>query len=358
MPVVTLLRCALELGPAVTATRGSRRRWYKGPMRISLLAAGLAAALAVSVTAPPAQARPRQLGTTFPADFPVIVDASLGTPLIGFGSDDGPVAHTPVIFLHGNNDTPFPTACNPYGDLHDVATYFLRHGYRASELWGLGYQGDQCDLLVDPTIRSSLAHTASANVADLRQFVSAVLAYTGADQVDIVAHSLGGTVAREWMRQDDAYGIVRALVTVAGPHHGIINCSPSPANYFQLPASGGFTPDSAVCVELGAATTPFLGVLNAGDETPGPTRYLTIRSADRDFVYLPVDDGAFPAVPALDRTGQPADFSASPALDGARNVVLTGQGVHDPLLGTAHLGIWNSPETWRAALKFLRPSRR
>jgi pimeloyl-ACP methyl ester carboxylesterase len=263
-----------------------------------------------------------------------------------------------VIFLHGNNDTPYPTACNPlYGDAHDFAEYFLEHGYRPAELWGLGHQGDQCDLLADQTIRSSLSHTSAASVPDLRRYVHAVLDYTGADQVDIVAHSLGGTVAREWLREDDAYGLVRRLVTVASPHHGIINCSPSPLNYWQLPASGGFVPTSAVCVELGAATTPFLSALNAGDETPGPTRYLTIRNGDVDFVYLPFDDGAFPAVAALDRNGLPADFSRSPALAGATNRSLTGQGIYDETLGTAHLGIWNSPETWRAALRFLRPSR-
>jgi pimeloyl-ACP methyl ester carboxylesterase len=324
-----------------------------------LLRAAVVVAVAVGMTtAAPAQAKERELGTSFPADFPVILDTSLGTPLIGFGSSEGPVAHTPVIFLHGNNDTPYPTVCNPlYGHGHDFAEYFLDHGYRPSELWGLGYQGDQCDLLADQTIRSSQSHTAMASVPDVRRFVHAVLDYTGAERVDIVAHSLGGTVARQWLREDNAYGLVRRLVTVASPHHGIINCSPSPLNYWQLPASGGFVPTSAVCVELGAATTPFLSALNAGDETPGPTRYLAIRNNDFDFVYLPFDDGAFAGVPALDRNGLPADFSQSPALAGAASLSLTGQGIYDETLGTAHLGIWNSPDTWRATLKFLRPSR-
>src|SRR5262245_39583737 len=80
-----------------------------------------------------------QVGTTFPADFPVILDASLGVPVIGFGAA-GRVKHTPVIFLHGNNDTPFPTTCNLLGKIHDMAQFFADHGYAASELWGLGYQ--------------------------------------------------------------------------------------------------------------------------------------------------------------------------------------------------------------------------
>jgi hypothetical protein len=65
-------------------------------------------ALAVASTA----AAAGTVGTTFPAGFPVLPDASLGTPVLGFGAA-GPVVHTPVIFLHGNNDTPYPTTCSP-----------------------------------------------------------------------------------------------------------------------------------------------------------------------------------------------------------------------------------------------------
>src|SRR5712664_4285268 len=112
------------------------------------------------------------LGTTFPADFPRIVDASLGVPVIGFGSDLGEVERVPVIFLHGNNDTPFATACNPFGYIHNLAQFFLDQGYSPRELWGLGYQGDQCDLIASPTNRSGFAHSTEANVPDLRAFVA------------------------------------------------------------------------------------------------------------------------------------------------------------------------------------------
>ena len=82
------------------------------------------------------------VGTSLPADFPVILDASLGTPVLGFGAS-GPVERTPVILLHGNNDTPFATACNPYGRIQALAQYLSDHGYATSELWGHGYQCDQ-----------------------------------------------------------------------------------------------------------------------------------------------------------------------------------------------------------------------
>ena len=80
---------------------------------------------------------------------------------------------------------------------------------------------------------------------------------TGARQVDIVAHSLGVTVAREWMFQDNAYNMVRSLVAIEGPNHGIIDCSPDPLNFFELPADGGFIPTSAICDEYGKEDTRF-----------------------------------------------------------------------------------------------------
>jgi pimeloyl-ACP methyl ester carboxylesterase len=313
------------------------RRW------ITVLVAAL-------VLAPAASAG---VGTSFPPGFAVPTDASLGVPVLGFGAP-GPVTRTPVIFLHGNNDTPYPTSCNPaFGRIQSMADYFLARGYALGELWALGYQGDQCDLLVTPTNRSGEAHTTLANVPDLRAFVGAVLDYTGAQRVDIVGHSLGVTLAREWMRQDDVFFKVRRFVAIDGPNHGIVNCSPSPLNYWQLPALGGFTPDSAICREYGAADTPFLRALNHGREARGRTQFLVLRNADTSFVYFSKQDGLIGPVPAEDRLGRPHDFSESARLKGTLNVDLTGQGQYDDVLGTAHLGTLNSPESWQRAFEFL-----
>jgi hypothetical protein len=58
-------------------------------------------------------------------------------------------------------------------------------------------------------------------------------------------------------------------------------------------------------------------------------------------------------VPAENRNGLPHDFSQSARIEGARNVDLVGQGVHDSVLLSTHLGILNSPDTWQIALKYL-----
>jgi pimeloyl-ACP methyl ester carboxylesterase len=314
--------------------------------------------------APPSPARATEsdltVGTTLPADFPVIENFYLGVPIIGFGSDRGLGEHVPVIFVHGNNDSPFPTLCNPFGYIHNFAQFFLDHGYRPGDLWGVGYQGDQCDLLKDETHRSGVSHTTAAAVPILRQFVHAVMKFTGARRVDIVAHSLGVTVTREWLLQDNAYALVRGFVAVDGPNHGIINCSPSPLNFYQLPANGGFTPNSAVCDEYGSDHTQLLSVLNVAGESTGPTRYLVIRNVFRatpesgDFVYISAQDGPFlPSVPAEDRDGNAHDFSASALLAGAPHLDFAGEGKFDAVLGSAHLGLLNSPDSWNAALNFL-----
>jgi hypothetical protein len=122
-----------------------------------------------------------------------------------------------------------------------------------------------------------------------------VIGFGSRGRVDIVAHSLGVTATREWLLQDNAYHLVRSLVAIDGPNHGIIDCSPSPANYFQLPA-----------------------------------------------------------VPAQDRDGNAHDFSNSAMLAGAPSIDLVAQGQYDLVLGTSHLGIVNSPQTWQSALEFLR----
>ena len=81
---------------------------------------------------------------------------------------------------------------------------------------------------------------------------------------------------------------------------------------------------------------------------------LVVRNADTSFVYFPLQDGVIFPVPAIDSFGVPTDFSRSAPLRGARQLDLTGQGAYDPILGTTHLGILNSPQTWEATVTFLR----
>lgn len=302
------------------------------------------------------------IGTAFPADFPVILDASLGIPVIGFGGA-GPAQRTPVIFLHGNGGTPYDntSTCAILGaNIRGMAQHFADNGYALSELWALGYQGNQC--VVDPVsgfmvppYNSSLAHTHTANVQDLRRFVKAVLASTGARKVDIVAHGMGVTLAREWVRQDGAQKLVRRFIAIEGPNSGMIICSAHPQNPWQSPFAGGFTPDSPLCQELGSPNTAFLKILNKTAHRISPSNTLVIRNGDVSFLFMPVADGLRAPVPSpvVDSYGAPADFSLSARIKGAAEVILYNQNTWDYLGGTAHVGIANSPDTWGEALAYL-----
>jgi pimeloyl-ACP methyl ester carboxylesterase len=352
---LTRARLRATIGSAARRGEPLRTEEDHAMRRLAALASHLLVAFAIGLSIAPSAHADGTVGTTFPRHFPVIRDASLGTPLLGFGAA-GEVTRTPVIFVHGNNDTPYPTSCNPFGKVQAFAQYFADHGYALSELWALGYQGDQCDLAANETLRSGIAHTTAANVPDLRRFVKAVLAYTHARQVDLVGHSLGVVIVREWLRQDEgAEHLVRRFVAVDGANHGIINCSPSSLNYWQAPSLGGFTPTSAICVELGSPRTPFLKRLNRGREgLEDDDDTLVIRNADTSFVYFPSQDGFLAGVPAIDSFGNPTDFSGSARLRGAHELDLTGQGIYDDVLKSSHLGILNSPDTWKATLEFLR----
>ena len=67
--------------------------------------------------------------------------------------------------------------------------------------------------------------TSHGNITKMVQALAAkvnqVLEFTGAQQVDIIAHSLGGIVARSYMSQNQGWGKVKQLITIGTAHHGV-----------------------------------------------------------------------------------------------------------------------------------------
>ncbi len=105
----------------------------------------------------------------------------------------------PVVFVHGLAGHP--------GNFRPLATYLRRQGHR--RLYGIGLD---------------YGVGARAQAAALSEFIDDVLHVNGLDdgQVDIVAHSRGGIVAR--LALDDAATALRVatLVTVGTPHRGTV----------------------------------------------------------------------------------------------------------------------------------------
>ncbi len=100
----------------------------------------------------------------------------------------------------------------------------------------------------------------SAEALDLE--VTAALARTGADSVDVVGYSAGGLVARLWVA-DGGADVARRVLTLGSPHHG--------TQLADLAADVAPQRCPVGCQQM-ATGSDLLAQLNADDETPvGPT---------------------------------------------------------------------------------------
>ena len=213
--------------------------------------------------------RPAEAPGAFPADFTRPLDAEWGFRLGGWGGgENGPApARPPVIFVHGNGQD----ASDWDEPGQSVRARFRAAGYRGQELWALSYNGQGGSPLT--ACRTDNAR----NVPDLAAFLQAVLAYTRAPRVDVVAHSLGVTLTRATLKAHPALaGRVGAFVAIAGPNHG-------------TPLCAGLAGRQVSCDEL-APGSPFLRVLNGpggeGEALPG-IRTLVVASADGSDPFYP-----------------------------------------------------------------------
>jgi len=279
--------------------------------------------------------QPPQANWMFAADFPVIKDCEWGYPIGGFGGihQGAPLHHTPVVFVHGNQ----ADAENWYL----VADQFKQQaGYSDQELYALSYNGLANGYAGMPTCcQPSPGSTAywqctgtsncpnppfysfccngghgasdDPNTEDVYNFIRAVQRYTGSQQVDVVAHSLGVTIVRKTLlehpelRQD-----VLAAVMIAGGNHGTSVCRGIESTYYgceEISPLEALPPGSTMPGDS-TASDGWLYRLNAAGEAPGPTRWMSVYNGsdntDPFFVAVP---GAF-------------DDTTSPRLDGAINV--------------------------------------
>ena len=149
--------------------------------------------------------------------------------------------HDPILFVHGYGGSG--------ANWETMKQRFLADGWQDFELYSYNY---------------SFVTSNSTTAAEIRDQVDAIIASTGATKVDIIAHSMGSVSSRYYLKNLGGSAKVDAWVSLAGPNHGTDaveneNC--------------GFTP----CREI-VPGSAFLLALNAGDETPGLSRYATWRS--------------------------------------------------------------------------------
>jgi len=164
----------------------------------------------------------------------------------------------------------------------------------------------------------------AATAQDLARFVDGVRAATGAATVDLVGHSQGGLVARQYVKYLGGADTVDSLISLGTPHYG--TAVANIADFF----GGGDCLGVVACRQM-AVGSDFVNELNAGDDTVGSVRYTNLYTA-LDELVRPVANAAL--------------------RDGATNVLIQSQcplrvvehvglaldgtvydGVHDALLG-------------------------
>ena len=113
----------------------------------------------------------------------------------GFGGGSCTATRTPVVFIHGNGDSaisfdlPPATVSGYSAPPRAIYDELKAQGYNDCELFGVTY--------LDASERGSPQYNyhSPAKYAVLQAFINKVKTYTGKSQVDIVAHSLGSSMA-------------------------------------------------------------------------------------------------------------------------------------------------------------------
>lgn len=249
-----------------------------------------AAAVAMLALLPPAARAERDC---LPTDFP-LHPSTWGGAGGGLSRDGrGNPRYLPVIMVSGMGRTRRDwTGHNPGNapPAEGVSVYdhFLRAGFQPIEVWMIDFAAadEQMTSLEEAT-------------DDLKFFIAAVLRYTGANKVQILAHGAGCILTRLTLLK---YGIAHWIdreVYIDGPFHGVSAPKPVEATLRGHPNAWCFTPGS-----------PLLHDIMLSGES------LAFRDP-RDRV-----ERRLPAMTL--RSGPPAGGLDSPALIGAENVTLPG----------------------------------
>ncbi len=142
----------------------------------------------------------------------------------GFGGGGCIATRTPVVFIHGNGDSAIsfdmrPGAVTGYATpTHSTYDELKARGYNDCELFGVTY------LDADERASPQYNYHEPAKYQIIKSFIDRVKTYTGRSQVDIVAHSMGSSMALASLRYHGNQASVRRFVNIAGGLRGLNTC--------------------------------------------------------------------------------------------------------------------------------------
>jgi len=141
----------------------------------------------------------------------------------------------------------------------------------------------------------------------LARVIEIVLHHTGKNKVILIGHSMGGLVGRAYVKNYGAEKVDK-LVAIGTPNHGYFTEDLGFNDITKYFGCSELHPGQE-CFDISGGSD-FLNSLNAGDETPGNTSYLTI-AGDSTEIYGK-------------RTDQVVRVE-SVKLEGAKNIVFNGR---------------------------------
>ena len=236
------------------------------------------------------------LATRYPSDDFVRGDVPGGS-FGGRTTAGQALAHTPIVFVHGNSDSALGTGTALTTGWVASTSYFLSQGYTSAELYGTTWGPANED-------DASLQTHSRAYVGFTRRFLQAVLAYTGASKIDVISHSMGVTMSRAAIlggtTVDDqgSYdigpsigGSVDTFIGIAGANLGLTNCYSTEA----LPTCddvAGFYP-GVLLYGVVEERSKFLTTLYGHKGGEGSYRYAIFSTVDEVIEYGDVVYGQY-----------------------------------------------------------------
>jgi hypothetical protein len=210
----------------------------------------------------------------------------------GKQNDSDSVINQPVIFIHGNSDSALGTGASFTGWTASI-NYFLSQGYKTSELYATTWGS------ANPALSTYQYHS-KAYLTKIRAFIQAVKAYTGAAKVDVIAHSMGVTLARKAILGGAASdlmdggdydlgppltGVIDTFVGIAGSNRGLVNCYLSGPTTPACGDTNGFYPGYMIGLQGPFGVSQILRNINASSHYEGSNVYTIWSTVDEVIGY-------------------------------------------------------------------------
>jgi triacylglycerol lipase len=210
----------------------------------------------------------------------------------GKQNDSDAVINQPVIFIHGNSDSALGTGASFTGWTASI-NYFLSQGYKTSELYATTWGP------ADPALSIYQYHS-KAYLTKIRAFIQAVKAYTGAAKIDVIAHSMGVTLARKAILGGTASdlmdggdydlgppltGIIDTFVGIAGANRGLVDCYLSGPTTPTCSDTNGFYPGYMIGLQGPLGVSQILRNINASSHYEGSYVYTIWSTVDEVIGY-------------------------------------------------------------------------